>query len=106
MQIDDQAVRAQKKSKQSPVGSGSEQCEAFGVVMCVQEKRGATGASLSGFAAPSQSRTLIVWWVYSDRTLRHFGVETYILGMIAFHNRMIVHQPLRAIGFQVGGGKI
>lgn len=45
-----------------------------------------------------------MWWVYNDRTLRHFGVETYILGMIAFHNRMIINQPLRVIGFQIGGG--
>lgn len=40
MQIDDEAVWAQKKSKKSPVGSGREQCESFGVVMCVRGENG------------------------------------------------------------------
>lgn len=47
-----------------------------------------------------------MWWVDNDRTLRHFGVETYVLGMIAFHSRMIINQPLKVIGFQIGGGEI
>lgn len=33
-----------------------------------------------------------------------FGVEAYILGITALHNRMITYQPLKVIGFQIGGG--
>lgn len=33
-----------------------------------------------------------------------FGVEAYILGITAFHNRVITHQHLKVIGFQIGGG--
>lgn len=53
---------------------------------------------------PARAGHWLVWWLYRYCTLRHFGVETYILGMIAFHNRMIISQPLRVIGFQIGDG--
>lgn len=33
-----------------------------------------------------------------------FGVEAYILGIVAFHNRMITYQPLKVIGFKIGSG--
>lgn len=40
----------------------------------------------------------------TNKTFWCFELRSTILGIIAFHNRMNTNQPLKVIGFQIGGG--